>query len=410
MTPTDLEDRLRRDLAAEAARTQASMLRPLTEPEGVHRRALAARGARRWLAPAAATVAVAAVVAGVTLAGSGQRGLPGLPGTAATPGAGLGIPRFYASVKPGPDARVFIHNADNGRVVSSDQLPNVQGTALIAASANDRTFAIAARLRLAPSPAFVGLYTLIIRGNGRPKVLISHGKLTLTGQGEVMNGIALSPDGRKLAVAAQVPGRSQGEIKVFEDDKLTGIWRGSGGATGDPAWLAGGRYLGFLWYGQSRGEGGGRAFPRRERLLDTAAPGHNLLASSKVISAVSDAGTVDTALLSADGRTLLGTWFRNIPGSDGRGVAVVSFGRVGLHGERSVVITHWVIRYRGPAQEYAADHSCLVLSVAGRDPAALLRCQIPNPLHRGGRVVLQRFQDNYFADLPSPGAFSVVAW
>lgn len=41
MTPTDVEDRLRRDLARDAARTQATMLRPLTEPERAPRRGLA---------------------------------------------------------------------------------------------------------------------------------------------------------------------------------------------------------------------------------------------------------------------------------------------------------------------------------------------------------------------------------
>jgi hypothetical protein len=411
MTSTDLEDRLRRDLAAEAARTQASMLRPLTEPERMTRRTLAGwrapRGAWRWLAPAAAVVAVAAVAAGVMVAGSGQRGRPH---AAATPGTALGFPRFYLSVKPGPHARMVIHNSATGRVLSSEPLPGLPGAPLIAASANDRRFAIAVRLHQAHGPVYVGLYTLIISRNGRPEALSSDGKLVLARNDDVVTGIALSPDGRKLAVAEQVPGRSQGEIKVFEGVRLTGIWRGGRGATGDPAWLAGGRYLGFLWFGQQRGEGGQRAFPTRERLLDTAAPGHDLLASSKVISAVPPGGKADTALLSADGRTLLGTWFRNIPGSHGRGVAVVDFGRVGLYGERSVVIEHWVIRYRGPAQENAADLSCRVLSVAGADPAALLRCPFPDPFHDGDRVVLERFQGNYFAMLPSAGASPVVAW
>lgn len=413
MTPTDLEDRLRRDLAAEAARTRASMLRPLAEPRGAPRRTLAGwrapRGARRWLAPAAAMVAVAGVVAGVTLAGSGLRARPG---AGATAGAAQGFPRFYASVKPGPHARVLIHSSRTGRVVSSEPLSGVAGIgsdALIAASANDRVFAIAATVHLAITRhPYVGLFTLEISRNGRVRVLIFDGQPGLATQDDTVNGIALSPDGRKLAVALQVPGQPghvQGEIKVFEDTALTGTWRASAGAGGysaapaDPAWLAGGQSLGFLWWDKTPGWHEWFS-PRRERLLDTAAPGRDLLASSKVIAAAPRGTEMSSALLSAGGRTLLGTWFRNIPGTFDRGVAVTSFGRVGLRGGRSVVIQHRAIRYRSPNQEGRADLSCRVLSVAGRDSAALVYC--------GG--ILERYQDGYAVSLPTLGANPIVAW
>src|ERR1700733_6623178 len=100
MTPTDVEDRLRRDLAREAARTQVGMLRPLAQPGLAPRRRLAGlpvpRPGRRWLAPAAAMVAVAAVLAGVTLAGSGLRARPGAAGGGPATAAGA-APRFYVS-------------------------------------------------------------------------------------------------------------------------------------------------------------------------------------------------------------------------------------------------------------------------------------------------------------------------
>ena len=404
MTPTDLEHRLRRDLAAEAARTQASMLSPLTEPERNARCGLswrpAPRRAPRWLAPAAATAAMAAVVAGVTLAGSG---LGGRPGPGATPGAALGFPRFYLSVNPGPHAHMVIHSSTTGRVLSSEPLPRLQKgepDAMIAAAANDRRFAIAVTLHPARTPAEVALYTLIISKNGRAEVLQSNPRMALAGKDDVVTGIALSPDGRKLAVAVSADGRGssqQGEIQVFEGSKLTGIWAGGPGVVKDPAWLAGGRYLGFLWWTHLRGALTIHTPRTRERLLDTAAPGHSL-ASSKLIAAGPGGAPLVTAVLSADGRTLLGTWYRNIPGTDG-GAAVVSFGRVGLHGGRPAVIAHRVIRYRTSAQEDAADLSCEVQSVAGQNHAALLTC--PS---------LERFQDGYSAALPSLGPTAVVTW
>jgi len=399
MTPADLEDRLRGDLAAEAARTQATMLRPLAEPGGVPRRALLPRATRRWLAPAFATVAVAAVLAGVTLTGSG---LGSRPHPGATPGAARAIPRFYVSATEGLHPRIAIHDSVTGLVLNSETLPGPPApNPAIAAAANDRRFAIAVTLEPAHAPVSVGLYTLIIGGNGRVERLVFDGKLAVAGKDDVVLGIALSPDGRKLAVAVSESGPGsgpQGEIEVFKGHKLTGIWAGRLGVARDLAWLAGGRYLGFLWW-DLRGGLPVHATQTRERLLDTAAPGHNLLASSKVLATGVRGAPLDTAVLSADGRTLLGTWYRNIPGTHGRGVAVVSFGRVGLHGRRPAVIAHRVIRYRGPGPELTADLSCRVLSVGGRDSAALLGCP-----------VLERFQDGHFASLPSLGPDPIVAW
>ena len=137
----------------------------------------------------------------------------------------------------------------------------------------------------------------------------------------------------------------------------------------------------------------------RERLLDTAAPGGSLLGSSRVVAAAPGGRFLQTAVLSADGRALLGTWYRNIPAGHGNGTAVVEFGRLGLNGRRSAVIQWRTIRYRGPAQEGVADSSCNVLSVAGRDHAALVQC--PG---------LERVQNGWMSSLPSLGPVPVAAW
>ncbi|HEX3492719.1 MAG TPA: hypothetical protein VHU92_25475 [Streptosporangiaceae bacterium] len=421
MTSTDLEDRLRRNLAAEAARTQASMLSPLTEPETMTRRAVAgwraSRGPRRWLAPAFALVAIAAVLAGVTLASSAA----GLHRRAASGGAAPGrgaTPRFYVSLTwPSSNpkwrpmhVRMLVHEASTGRVVSSVRLPGVLAAGhnpAIAAAASDRVFDVAEITRQSPSWFAVRLIEVAISNRGRPESISSSTPL-LRWPGPSVEGLALSPDGSKLAVAEYTP-TGLGEIQVFSHGGIQS-WKAASGIPLDPVWQAGGRELGFLWRDHMHSTAENFSARTRERLLDVAAPGDGLLTNSKVIAAGPGGQFLESAVLSADGRTLLGTWYRNIPGTHGRGVAVVGFGRVGLYGRRSVVIEHWVIQYRGPAQENAADLSCRVLSVAGRDPAALLRCPIPDPFHHGDRVVLERFQDNYFAALPSAGASPVVAW
>src|SRR6185437_4101407 len=64
---TDLEDRLRAELDDFAQRANPATIRPLQPPPGRAARQ-APRRMRRWLAPVAAATAVAAVIAGVTLA------------------------------------------------------------------------------------------------------------------------------------------------------------------------------------------------------------------------------------------------------------------------------------------------------------------------------------------------------
>ena len=417
MTPTDVEDRLRRDLAREAARTQATMLRPLTQPGLAPRRGLAGRGlagrglagwpARRWLAPAAAVVAVAGVLAGVTLAGSGLGRRPGATSGGGATAAGA-TPRFYVSVSLPPHVLVAVHNARTGRVLSSTSLPPfAQGAGPIpsvAAARDDRTFAIASTVHLPHSTLAVRLFEVSLSRRGRVVSFASIADLTAPGSADTVTGIALSPDNGELAATVEIPTsgfRPQGEVEVvsLRTGHVTRTWTGGAGIPSDPAWQAGGRKLGFLWWDHIRGPVTNFTARTRERLLDTAAPGGSLLGSSRVIAAAPGGRFLQTAVLSADGRALLGTWYRNIPAGHGNGTAVVEFGRLGLNGRRSAVIQWRTIRYRGPAQEGVADSSCNALSVAGRDHAALVQC--PG---------LERVQNGWVSSLPSLGPVPVAAW
>jgi hypothetical protein len=421
MTPTDVADRLRRDLAREAARTQATMLRPLAQPGRAPRRGLAGRGlagrglagrglaggpARRWLAPAAAVVAVAAVLAGVALAGSGIRARPGATAGGATATAGRD-PRFYVSVTLPPHVGVVVHAAHSGRVLSKAWLPGAQGAgplASIAAAGNDRTFAIAATVHLPNSTLAVRLYELSLSGRGRVVSLATITDLTPPASADTVTGIALSPDNRELAATVEIPTSGfhpRGEIEVLSlrTGRAARTWTGGAGIPSDPAWQAGGRKLGFLWWDHIRGPVTSFTARTRERRLDTAAPGRSLLGSSQVIAAAPDGRFLQSAVLSADGRALLGSWYHNIPAGHGTGTAVVEFGRLGLNGRRTTVIQWRAIRFRGPVQEGETDSSCNVLSVAGRDHATLVQC--PG---------LERVQNGSISSLPGLGQVPIAAW
>ena len=380
MTPTDIEDRLRQDLAAEAARTQATMLRPLAGPDRASRLAGRRLGVplstRRWLAPAAAVVAVAAVLAGVTLAGSGLRGRPG----AASGGTAAGVtPRFYLALTVPPHARIVVHNSRTGRVVSSQPLPrSVAGLLpLVAAAGNDRVFDIADTAGLPQSRTSLGLLTVKISDRGQIKWLIATHH-PLGSPGAVAEGIALSPDGSKLAVTVQISAKGlhpRGEIMAISRGR-TRTWSAGAGIPLDPAWLAGGRKLGFLWWDHLHYHGGGSNFTARtqERLLNTSAPGPSLLASSKMIAAAPKGDFLASAELSADGRMLIGSWFRNVPSGTSRGTADLVYGQLAVAGHRPGFEVGSSARYSGAAQEHAADFSCRVLSMAERHYATLIEC------------------------------------
>ncbi len=408
MTPTDVEDRLRRDLAREAARTQAAMLRPLAGPREAARRELTPwrvpRRTRRWLAPAAAVAAVAAVLAGVALAGSGL-GARSAPASGGRPTAGLAAPRFYVSVSLPPHVRVTVHSSATGRVLASEPLPaSTDGPGpipSIAAAANDRTFAIAATVHLPHSTLAVRLFEVSVFAGGHLGPVNSIANLTPPASADTVTGIALSPDGQKLAVAVETPTRGfhpEGQITVISR-RGTHTWFGGPGIPSDPAWLADGTKLGFLWWDHIHGPVQNFTARTQARLLRATARGHSLPADSRVIATGPNGQFLESAELSADGKVLLGTWYHNIPAGHGNGTAVVDFGQLTLRGQPPTVLQHRVIHFHGAVQEGQADSSCNVLSVAGRAPDALVQC--PG---------LEKVENGWIGSLPGLGPVPVVAW
>ena len=382
---TEIEDRLRRELAQVAERAQPGQLRPLREPRP--------RARAGWLAPVAAAAAVVAVVAAVWLAGAVIFREP-----ASTVAPDAGMPRFYVVVTASPAFRAVVHDSLTGRVLGTIPLPGrASGAQSIAAAGDDRTFAIPVTEHQRRQ-AITRVFVLRISATGTSGHL-ALSRVTVPPYA-AMTGIALSPGGGKLALAlvfgSMRAHHSLKEIRVVS--LATGTARAwtnsrSWGAVISLAWTNGGRYLGFNWV-PTRPISTGIA-ATQARLLDTAAPGGNLMAAQVLATGTrTGLGTLTDSLLFADGRGMIALWLR-LPGRPGVPVSMPPSNRVlAKLAELSVPGDQVLRQYPRPRGQ-----SCYLLSAPGDGAHVLLRCP-----------VLERMDHGHLTRLPAIGSHSAAAW
>jgi hypothetical protein len=135
---------------------------------------------------------------------------------------------------------------------------------------------------------------------------------------ETTEGIALSPDGKLLAVSLMrdSPGNSAPTIQVL--NLATGATRTWTAPTrnypylvGPPSWVDGSRVIAFTWLNAD--QSGLMAAPRGIRLLDITAPGDNLVAGKLIVpSGVVAAGAIKSALITPDGRDVIAVTLRDL--------------------------------------------------------------------------------------------------
>jgi hypothetical protein len=316
-----LEERLRAALRETGDEIRPAHLRALQLPEATSGRGRAVRptGRRRssLLAAFAAAASVSAIVAtSVILAsgahrGTGHRPSPSHPASVTVPPyflalTGTGYPYYDNPL----DAA--IRSTATGATLARIKPPAPFGTFTgVTAAADDRTFALAVQ----PWHPVNTSYADGINSGRVSFVLLRFDPATHSASthmlrvppapaGATVDGMALSPDGTKLAVALQL-GQQTEQIRVYTlADDAVRIWTAAAARASigtapaqneiDPralSWSSDGETLGYAWWGPRTGLG----------LLDTAAAGNSLLADSRIVAPPHGIGCMGDEQITPDG-------------------------------------------------------------------------------------------------------------
>lgn len=290
-----IEDRVR---AATRARTALVRdIRPLEFPEDLPEPARRTSGTRRWLnwgVPVAAAALVTALALALALLrqAGGPQPAPAVPAASQT--AAASIPRYYVAL-----AYTGSTSAQMEAVVGDDQtgrrvavIPPFAGQNFygVTAAADDRTFVLVN----SPVGQHVTTWYLLrlTPGAARPVQLT---KLPIKPLAAVVDGLALSPDGRELAVmwrTGTTAASAVTRLSVYSlsSGAVLGTWRTHppqddlvfGGANAeDLSWVNGGRSIDFKWTVKVRGAP--QSYKFTVRTLDVTAAGHDLLADSRLV-------------------------------------------------------------------------------------------------------------------------------
>jgi hypothetical protein len=308
------EDRLRAAGRAVAVTVPPDSVPPLrlpapAAPEADHR-GLRRRqpGGRRpgWLAPLAAAAAVVAVIA---LSVAVTRGLSsGAPaGAAAGP---LGVPPYYVALADSggrPGAVAVVRRTATGLPVAQVAPPGRGNRfTMVAAGLDDRTFVLASG-----SPPKAAFGSSQAAGSSRawrqpPGTMafyllrfdpaLRHTQLTrlhVPLVTETVSGLALSPNGKKLAVATTRPGRMNITVSTLATG-TSRTWTGRWSrhlpvpAFNSLYWTDPAKPTFVWWIAGSRSAG--TAFDTTVRRLDLSAPGTSLRAASTDLPGVAAGG------------------------------------------------------------------------------------------------------------------------
>lgn len=301
-----IEDRVRAATRAIADAVPPDDVPPLRLPDYVlnggtgaglagWRRADWGRSAR-WLAPAAAAVAVIALAVTLvvvraavrpgTYSGPGGNGLSGPSG----PGPGLGsLPPYFVAINANGNpnfvsAYAVVRTTKGGSLLGTVKPPPGYSVLAVTGAADDRTFVLdEAKSSANGTLGTRSFYLLRLKPSGAPASVT---KLPMTA-GSLVTGVALSPDGTMLAIAVQPQDNAADsnltELRVYT--LATGAvrtWSENNGVIGNSeddaasiSWTADGRSLAFDWGGSGSQQGAW--------LLDTTRGGSGLLADSRQV-------------------------------------------------------------------------------------------------------------------------------
>jgi hypothetical protein len=329
-----VNDRLRATTEAVAASMRE--VRPLELPPDTrpHRRRSTAprsrvpgrwRGSGSWLVPLAAALAVIAVAVTLVSVRDASAPRPASP----APAPPVAVPSYYVAIQPGADSppslddvyevnQAVVGDARAGTVLATLKPPSGGTFDGVTGAAADRTFVLDVRSvpgQTGSQQVSYAWYLLRIAPGTADPVRLTRLPITDPLDDAVIHGLALSPDGRTLAVMFMpdmADGGTPGPITLRTYSLATGrplrTWTGSQpdglvcftcNNTVELTWLADGHTLAFT-YPES-------VLPQAIRTLDLTRPGDNLDADSHVIFPITstDASDCVDPLLTPDGRTVL---------------------------------------------------------------------------------------------------------
>jgi hypothetical protein len=275
---------------------------------------------RRWrraVAPLAAAASVVAVVAAVlVLTGpDGSRGQGPSTGQAA---ALASVPPYYVGLTGyrgglGAHTHAEVRATATGKVLAAVSPPRPYRTfTWVSGAADDRTFVLAAQTRQqgvsAAQNSTQRTEFFLLRFNAATGAVALTALPVTEKPGDPVTGIALSPDGSKLAVVLASSQASQPPKTIQVIALATGAthdwtWTGAGSigtqdfsGTQPLSWAAGSRTLAFqLWTGKQLSV----------HLLDTAASGSSLRSARQAVSIPTSNLDNGNSLLTPDGRTVV---------------------------------------------------------------------------------------------------------
>lgn len=371
-----IDNLLRDELMRVTDTVQPGQLRPLRIP------APGLRWRHRLLPVAAAAAVVAVAVSAVLVAGP-KLAPASAPDTPA-------VPRYYLTFTFAADRQfhglpvteAVIRDTATGKVTGTVKIMTNSFPASVAATAapDGRSF-ILGTVEQAPRGEY-RFFRLPISAAGKPGHLTELPAYPVP-VNAFITGIALSPDGTRLAVSSSygVGGSQDGpaaaEVGAVEVINLVtgavrtwtaGMQQGHWYQPGQPSWADGDRMIAFTWQ-QARSMSNDAMTMEGVRLLDTEAPGDNLADARIVMPNKAVNGTINSVLITPDGRDILVATSR-----DSRGTVAVQISEVPTAGSGPVRVLRTETARAAATTRGALSGSGQVLSLAPGGRYTLVQC------------------------------------
>lgn len=330
-----VEERLR--ATTEAVTAAMRPVRPLDLPPSrsavraaaKYSRTRSPRGWPSWLVPLTAAVVVIAVAAtlvvvrGLTGAGSGPQVTPASSSTSAAPLTNS-VPRYYVDFGPigrngSPTQNAVLADTSTGKQLATFSPPSNDMFYYTAAAADDKTFVLLATPLPSAAASKAGQssdtwYLLRLPPGAPQRVRLTPIPIAALAADTAVIGLAVSPDGRTLAVLFQVTSRGGGKgqfayqlaVRTYSLatgqalrtwSEPTGGLAPTGPGTFNLSWLNDGRTLAFA--------AATRTAPQGIRFLNTSSPGTSLISDSRLVVSTRANTTCGSLLLTPDGKTFI---------------------------------------------------------------------------------------------------------